>query len=307
MSRGKTICCLASFALPFLAVVLILPPNAQTVPPNASRPGTQSSGGDKSQTPPRAWPPDIDESVPPTTQQPCPLPEILQGVSERTQELVGNLKSFSATETLNYTELNKNGEPGEQKKAEVSYVAEFRDVGRGIAQIEEYRNDTKLFPVRSTLAVSGTVTAALIFHPKFVGNFTVDCEGMSNATGRPAWQVHFVQRPNTEDFRSYNVNGTWYSVTLKGRAWIAPDTYQVLRMEHDVAQTIPRIRLVRDYVAVDYAAVDFPRHGVQMWLPQRSTMYIDFRGRRYKLTHDFANFKVFWVETQQELNLPKTP
>lgn len=295
-----------SFALPCLSVLFIIQPAAPQITksnklaPNSSVSKVQTSPS------PEVWaPPDLDEVVPPTTAQPCPLPEILQGVKERTQELVANLKSFSATEALNYTELLRNGQPGQQKKAEVSYVAEFRDVGKGATQIEEYRNDTKAFPLRSRLAVSGTVTAALIFHPRFVNNFAMACEGMSSAKGVPAWQIHFVQTPGTNDFRSYNVNGTWYSVTLKGRAWIATDSFQVLRLEHDIAQPIPKIGLLRDYVAVEYAAVDFPRHGVQLWLPQRSLMHIDYGGRRYKLSHDFSNFKLFWVDTQQELNLPR--
>ena len=285
---------------------LVLQTAAQTK--GNPKPDSCRAGENKFQPSPSAksWaPPGIDEVVPSATLQACPLPDILQGVGQRTEELVNNLKRFSAMETLTYTELLKNGQPGREKKAEVSYVAEFRDVGKGVAQIQEYRNDTKAFPISSNLAVSGTVTAALIFHPLFVRNFTVDCEGISTANGVPAWQVHFVQVPGTADFRSYNVNGTWYSVMLKGRAWIAADTYQVLRLEHDIAEPIAKIRLLRDYVAVEYDSVSFRRHGVQMWLPQSSTMYIDFGGRRYKLKHDFANFKLFWVDTQQEVNVPK--
>ena len=187
----------------------------------------------------------------------------------------------------------------------MSYVAEFYDVGGGKVQIREYRNDATEFPFLSTIAVSGTVTAALIFHPMFVQDFEFNCEGLSEANGARSWQIHFVRRPGTGDFRSYHVSNTWYSVSLKGRAWIAVDTHQVLRIEHDIARPVPKIRLFRDHVAVDYAPVDFPHHGVQMWLPQRSVMHIDCRGRRYRISHDFTNFKLFWVDTQQQVTSPK--
>lgn len=306
-SRPAASCQTAYVVTLYLVFAIVLRAGGQTATPDVSHPA--EAKGNKFRPSPSAnpWaPPDIDEVIPPTNPQPCPLPEILQGVGQRTKELVESLKSFSATETLDYVELNKNGRPGQQRKAEVDYVADFRDVGRDTGQIQEYRNGTKAFPVASHVAVSGTVTAALIFHPAFVGNFKVECEGMSMVRGVSAWQVHFVQSPGTPDFRSYNVNGTWYSVMLKGRAWIAADTYQVLRLEHDIALPVPKIRLLRDYVAVDYATVDFPRHGVQLWLPQRSLMYIDFGGQRYKLAHDFANFKLFWVDTEQELKGKKS-
>ena len=45
-------------------------------------------------------PADIDQAMPPAvTEIPCPLPQLLQGVSERVQELVANLHQFSARRT----------------------------------------------------------------------------------------------------------------------------------------------------------------------------------------------------------------
>src|SRR5438128_2184651 len=64
-----------------------------------------------------AAPLDIDYSVPAVrTDIICPLPLLLQGVSERVQELVANVHQFSAREQIEHIEIRKNGNPRRARK-----------------------------------------------------------------------------------------------------------------------------------------------------------------------------------------------
>jgi hypothetical protein len=50
-----------------------------------------------------------------------------------------------------------------------------------------------------------------------------------------------------------------YPVKLKGRAWIAAGTHQVMRLETDLAEEIPAIRLRVEDLTIEYRPVQFQK------------------------------------------------
>jgi hypothetical protein len=254
-----------------------------------------------------AWaPPDIDAHVPLASQTPpCPLPEVLAGAGKRMQELVQNLQRFEAKELITYMEVDKK----RSRQTAVSYVAEIQELRPGLLMVQEYRNGSSAVESLPTkLGTTGGAAFALIFHPFYVHDFEMSCEGMSKTKGQAAWQVRFAQHKNAHrDFHGYRLGQMWFPVKLKGRAWIATDSYQVLQLETDLIEPVKAIELLREHVEVEYRPVDFPRHQVQLWLPENVTIYGDFRHQRHVHRHSFADFKLFWVDTQQKTNLPEPP
>lgn len=254
----------------------------------------------------QAPPPEIDEYVPPARHESCPLSAIIEGANKRAQDLIVNVQRFTATEVLQSATVGKNGQAGMVETKKMTYVAQFQDTGSGLPNLEEYRNASRALPDFDTrVSTTGTAISAIIFHPSLAQDFAFDCEGATQINGIPAWQIHFVQRPGTVTrFRAYYVKDRWYNVSVKGRAWISANDYQVLRIEHDLQEPVPEIRLVRDYVAVDYQEVAFVEHNVRIWLPARSMVYVDLRGHRYLNTHRFSDYKLFWVDTHQIVQVP---
>lgn len=216
------------------------------------------------------------------------------------------MQKFSARETLEYAEIAPNGLPQSTHTTVFTYVADIREVRPGQLLVDEYRNDSlgaQTFP--SCLATTGTAAFALIFHPYYVKDFNVTCEGLGQVDGRPAWQVHFVQRTDRiNNFRGYRVANNYYPVQLKGRAWISQDSHQVLRLETDLLHPIPEIKLMREHVVIDYGPVRFPRRDVSLWLPQSATIHMDYRKHRYVHRHSFTDYQLFWVETEQATRVP---
>ena len=132
------------------------------------------------------------------------------------------------------------------------------------------------------------------------------CEGLGEWEGRPAWQVRFEQRadrPNTT--LSFRVNQGSYNVNLRGRAWILVDSYQVARLETDLVQSIPKIRLRLYHQSVEYRPARSSINNLELWLPSSTELYMDFQGRRFYREHSFTDFRIFSVDTQYRVADPK--
>ena len=167
---------------------------------------------------------------------PCPLPEILHGASERAAEMVDNLQRFTATEEIRHTEFKRNGKPRNATNQLFSYVAEIAQGPSGGFWVEEDRS-AKTESDSSPLYDTGTAAFALIFHPQKIGNFEFRCEGRTHLHGISAWQLRFVESPDPrKSFHQIRIERSVYQLRFGGRAWIAADDFQILRLETDLVR-----------------------------------------------------------------------
>lgn len=252
-------------------------------------------------------PPDVDQVLPPVSPGvPCPVHDVVSGVSSRAKELMDNLQQFSATERIEHVQVDKAGNPRRALSATLKYVAEIREARTGGLLVEEYRDGKASKASLGEVAVSGMAAHALMFHPSLIDDLTITCEGLASIRGTPAWQLYFQQRPGRRPrFRSYITPRGAFPVEMKGRAWVAVDSYQVMRMETDLAKPIKEIALQKDHMTIDYRPVEFSKRKVQLWLPQTTDLYLDFAGHRSHRRHSFSDFELFWVDTAQAVKEPR--
>jgi len=260
---------------------------------------------------PSNWlPPDVDERVPPVERDAaCALDDVLERAGKRVQEFVSNVDRFTATELLKHESINKWGFANSPETRKFDYVVSVEEIRPGFLGVEEYRTrhgSGDDFP--DGVATIGLPALVLIFHPYNAGSFEMTCEGLARWNGALGWQVHFRQRsdkPNT--IRSYRIgsNGPSYPVALRGRAWIAADSYQILRLETDLIAPVPEIRLATDRAIIEYGPVHFQQGQVDMWLPQSAELYYDWKGRRSHRRHSFSNYLLFSVGDRQNISAPK--
>jgi tetratricopeptide (TPR) repeat protein len=261
---------------------------------------------------PANWlPPDVDEKVPAVEPRvACSLEEVVQKAGKRVEEFVKNVDRFTASELLNHEAINKWGLSESRDTREFEYVASIDQYRPGYFSVTEYRkgaHSSSEFP--DGVETSGLSALALIFHTNNAGNFAMSCEGLGQWNGHLAWQVHFRQRadkPNTVRAYRLGENGPAYPVALRGRAWIAADSYQIVRMETDLVAPLPTIRLVTDHTLVDYGPVHFKKGNVEMWLPQNAELYCDWRGKRMHRRLSYRNYLLFSVDEKQKISEPKT-
>ncbi len=253
-------------------------------------------------------PPGIDEVVPPVSPGvTCDLPTVLHGVGLRMTQLVANLEKFSATEHIEHFRVDNADTLRSRESRSFDYLVLVSQNSDHGFQLDEYRDgstDPSQFP--AGIATEALPVMALIFHPTMVSDFNISCEGLGQWDGRPAWQVHFEQRPDRANrIRYYKIHGNYYPVALKGRAWIDAATYQVLRLETDLVRPVKEIELSHERLSIEYGEVQFHSHDLQLWLPKSAELYWERHKHSYYRVHDFSDFKVFAVDTNQKQRRPK--
>ena len=252
--------------------------------------------------------PGIDETVPSVSPKvSCSLPHVLQGTGKQVEQLMSSLEKFSATERVNHFTVNKQGELRAPQLRSFEYVVSVKQLPRGLIELDEYRDgnlDPAQFP--ASIATMGLPAMALVFHPQMSSDFNFICEGMGQVSGSPAWQVHFQQRPDRPSrIHAYVIAGNYYSVPLKGRAWVDAGTYQLMRLEFELVKPMPEIHLLRERVSIDYAPVQFHSRDVQLWLPSHAELLVSRDNKAFFRTHSFSNFQLFSVGTGQQLQVRK--
>jgi tetratricopeptide (TPR) repeat protein len=257
-------------------------------------------------------PPDVDsEKLELDSAAPCQLDAVIKSASSRVQELIENVDRFTATEEIAHSSVSPLGLETSRETRKFDYVVEIRKVDKSDLDVHEYRNSNRSgaaeeFPAH--IATVGLPTLALIFHPYLQARYEFQCEGRGSWQSRPAWVVHFHQRPDhPSTMLTYHVGNHFVAVGLKGRAWIDLDTSQILAMESDIMRPAPEIRLVRDHQLIEYGPVTFRNKPLQLWLPKSADWYCSLSGRRFHRRHAFSQFLLFSTDDKQKISVPTVP
>jgi tetratricopeptide (TPR) repeat protein len=255
----------------------------------------------------RPWqPPAIDLNKPSVAANvSCPA-DIVEMTGKRVEEFVEDVSRIAAIEHLLHEQLDEMGDAITKETRTFNYVASFAELRQGSIAVDEYRQEhLGLADFPDQISSSGFATLALVFHPKMRDSFEMVCEGLGELRGQPTWLVHFKQREDRPaQMHDYRVGGQVYSLKLKGRAWITADKFQILRIESELVNPVPQIRLAGEHQVVEYGPVPFPRKKVQLWLPQSAEIYLDFRRHRYYRKHSFDHYMLFAVDADEKRKEP---
>jgi len=255
-----------------------------------------------------AWmPPGVDDLLPPIASGvTCPVERVLAGAGERVKELADDLGRFSATETQVHETLDAVGKPLTRETRKSEYLAELAQPRPGWLQLSEYRrNLAAQGDFTDGVYAAGLLGLAFIFHPALQDNYQLDCEGLGEWRGQPTWLVHFRQRPDhPRRLQGFKVGTKNHEVALKGRAWIAAASFQVMHIEADLLEPLREAHLLYEHEVGDYGPVMFKAKNTQLWLPEDTQVYMDYRGRRLRLTDHFENFILFLTDWKQSDKLP---
>jgi hypothetical protein len=237
----------------------------------------------------------------------CPVEGLLRGVGERASEFVSTLEKFTATEKVEHYAVDRSGTRKAPKRRSFVYVATVSRSATGMLMVDEYRDgSTDETEMPAHITMRGSPAMALVFHPQLAGGFDFQCEGLGQWDARQAWQVHFVQRADRPvRIRSYTVRGRSEPMALEGRVWIDPGSYQILRLESELAKSIPVIQLTHEHFTIDYKPMEFRSTGQQVWLPQTVELYVEVHGKRYYRRHSFSDFRLFNVDVAQNIQAPR--
>ena len=255
----------------------------------------------------KTWrPPSVDDLKPSVAADvTCPYDLVINGAGEHTKQLLDNVTRFAAVEDMVHQDLDKYGVPVTTIKRSYDYIAQIS--AGAIAIDEERRERSGNDPYPDHIATRGLATLAFVFHPKLRQDYAITCEGLGQWNKRAAWLLYFQQRsdrPNrSHEFKS---GGVTFAASLKGRAWVAADTYEILRIESELVNPIPQLRLVNEHQTVEYSPVSFPNKNIELWLPKRAEIYLSFNNRRYFRSHTFDHFMLFSVDSDEKVGEVKS-
>jgi tetratricopeptide (TPR) repeat protein len=253
-------------------------------------------------------PPGVDDAKPQVASGvSCPTEKVIEQSGERVKELVDDLAKFDAVENVYHEEIDPLGISKKHTTIRFDYVASITEPKPGSFKVDEFRSgrsEADAFPDK--IATRGLPTLAFIFHPDMRDDFEMSCEGLGTWNQKATWLVHFRQREaKPHRIQGYIVNGREYPVSLKGRAWISADTFQIVRLESDLTDPVKEIQLRSEHQAVEYAPIRFPKTKSELWLPKNAELYFDFRKHRYFRRHSFDHFLLFSVDTEEKRKEPK--
>jgi tetratricopeptide (TPR) repeat protein len=252
-------------------------------------------------------PPSVDMTTPavsPTAA--CSLSLVVEKTGKKIQEFVTNVGNIDAAEDLVHEKLNQIGKPTEKEKRRYDYMVNVVEVRPGHLVTEERRNGSTgadAFP--DGIASTGLPSIALVFHPYMRDDYQMTCEGLGDWHGRPTWIVYFRQRDNLPGrISGYVVNGATHPISLKGRAWITADSFQIAHLETDMVKPMPEIQLTLEHISVDYKPVHFQARREEVWLPSSANLYFEYRKQRYHRLDSYSHYKLFSVDSTQEIQQP---
>jgi VWFA-related protein len=254
-------------------------------------------------------PPNVDGPLhSDNSSSPCRLSEVLEQAGARADELVTNLQNFTAQEKIEFQLRSSVTHVLQAGTGTFDYTVVFDQRPEGLA-VQESRTPergTRAFPF--SIQDVGLPEMALIFLPEFQGDYEMRCEGAAEWNGQPTWVLHFQQRKDRPSHTaSFEVKGVAHPAKLKGRAWIAQDSGEVLHLETRLMEAIPAANVRQMYLAVDYAPVQFRTQNTRVWLPQAADAYGDFGDHYTVADHTFTNFLLFSVQTDQIIEKPNRP
>jgi VWFA-related protein len=236
----------------------------------------------------------------------CELNEVLAQAATRATELVSNLQNFTAQEHIVYRVLGGGAEQIDSGIGDFDYNAVLVRHTEGF-KVQETRvaeQGRRPFPAASKNI--GLPEMALIFLPEFQENYEMHCGGAVLWKGQAAWLVTVRQRKDRPDHTATfsAANGDVFPAPLKGRAWIAQDSGEVLHLEIGLIHPVMPVGVMGWFLSIDYAPVKFRTRNVEVWLPSFAETYDDADYRRTIISHEFSKFLLFSVETRQETSSP---
>jgi Flp pilus assembly protein TadD len=277
---------------------------ATNAPPSASQPAA---------APPaviRPWaPPDVDAKeyvvAPDVT---CSTEQLLHRTQARTMKQIANLEKFLATEHIEHQDVDSYGNQGPVKAKDFTYLVFIRKTNKDSFFLEEERDggeNLSQFP--TALASRGLVgLGVFLFAPEYQSDVTYKCLGLGEWRGQAAWEIRFEQRKEIASrLMTWRNNRGIFPVALKGRVWVAANSYDLLHIETDLREPIPQLELERDRLSIDYGPVKFDHGTTSLWLPWYAELYMQVHGKRYHHRHTLTNYALFSVDTDHQIDSPK--
>ncbi|MFB3904203.1 MAG: hypothetical protein ACE15E_12175 [Acidobacteriota bacterium] len=232
------------------------------------------------------------------------LESLLERAGKSAEKFWQDLGSISCTETMSQAKIGDKGKILSQESSVYDYV--IVSGGRpGRPTVEESRVLQKEHQPRRPMAflvTSGFSVLWLVFHPYFQDSFEFSSDGGETIDGRLATRVRFSQAAGGRSLSALRLRGRLYPLTIKGEAWLDPDSGVVLRIRSSLLQPKEELGLLSLDSSVRYQQVTFLAAKKACWVPVEASVEAKTRRQHWQNTHLFANHKYFTVTSESSVS-----
>ncbi len=234
------------------------------------------------------------------------LPLILQKIGENVQAFFRDFPNTISEEDTLMEDLRANGKVKGSVKEKANYLLLARTEKWGVG-LTEYRadptkNDGLAMESRiGSMRTKGFASASVVFHPSCQSYASFRYLGRQRIDGRDLLVIAFAQQPEKAKMVGrFVVNGVSEPALVQGVAWADAQDYHIVRMRTDLLKPLPRVRLVRQTTEISYGEVHFKDMAAGVWLPQEVTVTVQWKGRTFRNSHHYSDFKLFNVGTEEK-------
>jgi len=235
-----------------------------------------------------------------------PLPSILQKVGENVEKFFRDFSNTVSEEDIRVENLRANGQVGEFQTQKFNYLLLARPEkwGPGLTEYRATPDGRSAQPMESRpgyMRTKGFASASLVFHPSCQGESSFRYLGREKMEGRETYVVAFAQQPEKAKRVGLIIMGeTLEPVLVQGVAWVDAESYQIIRMRTDLLKPLQKVRLVRQTTEIQYTEVHFKDKPEAAWLPQVVTVTVQWKGKTFRNSHHYSDFKLFDVATREK-------
>jgi Tfp pilus assembly protein PilF len=261
--------------------------------------------------PPAKWPLTPVDALSPKFKEgaTCSLPEVVKNAGKHAVNLAKNMEKITATETIQSVELLPSGDRHYSPPWRNYYVVSITEPRSGNLAVEESRQQVSSSGSPLTnVEIRGLFALAAVFHPYYVKDFEMRCEGLTEWRGQPAWSVYFKQKVGTPSrVRTYYTRDRRFDIPLKGRAFVSASDFEIVKMETNLIAPIKDLKLDHEQLSIEYEPVEFASRNLKLWLPATAEYLSFWRGKLYHTRHTMNDYLLFNVDVGEKIRAPKQP
>jgi len=234
------------------------------------------------------------------------LQQLLERTGEQMTEYVEKFSDVRCSEKVIQEKFKNNGSEKVDLKEESSYdyLVILSNNGGELSlsesrlSVHEAKADKKN---RSMLVSNGFATLFLVFHPLYANSFEFTGRGEEMVNGRRLTKIDFRHIRGTRTPAALALRGREYPLELSGTAWLDAETGALSRISAGIDNTMADVGLNTLQSDIVFAPFTFHDPDKTFWFPQRAVVEVETPRQHWRNTHEFTNYKVFSVSTEEQV------
>jgi len=236
-----------------------------------------------------------------------------QKMGEQVEAFFRQFPNTVSLEQIQEERLLRDGKVVDSLREEFQYLLVSQPAEEALG-LDEYRTGPSGLriaprgPQSGFMLTSGFACAALLFHPAYQAGSDFRYLGRQTIDGMETAVIAFAQRPDRarlmERFRAEKKSAL---ILLQGLLWLDARTFRIVRLHTDLLKPAREVRLSRQRTEIQYGEVKFKEIPGPFWLPREVTVTVEWKGKIFRNSHRYSDFKLFNVETKEKARAAEIP